>query len=32
VTIIVFGLPGSGKSYFATNLANIIKADKAATK
>jgi len=25
--IIVFGLPGSGKSYFATNLANVINAD-----
>lgn len=24
--VIVFGLPGSGKSYFATNLANMIKA------
>jgi predicted kinase len=26
VIIIVFGLPGSGKSYFATNLAGMIKA------
>ena len=25
--IIVFGLPGSGKSYFAVSLANMIKAD-----
>ena len=25
--IIVFGLPGSGKSYFATSLAGILKAD-----
>ena len=25
--IIVFGLPGSGKSYFATSLADMIKAD-----
>jgi len=25
--VIVFGLPGSGKSYFATNLADMIKAD-----